>query len=517
MSAEPVHEPAPHTVVTSVITEALGEAGLLVGVSDALPDTLHDLVDDSRRVTTGAAFIAVKGAAQDGHAWLGKAKVNGAVLALVEDAAAAAAAGLPYVHVRDGRRAAALASAAFHGWPARSLTLVGVTGTNGKTTTVGLLRHLLDSADAPAASIGTLGVLLGAAGTPMPGGSGLTTPGPVELQRLLRALVDRGVTRVAMETSSHALDQRRVDGLVFAAGVFTNLTRDHLDYHGTMEAYRAAKLRLVGLLARTGVGVFNIDDPAWRGITGAPRSLTFGVHESGADVTARDVEYVATGSRFLLVTPTGAQPVALPLIGDFNVANALGAAAAAHAVGMSVSEIAARLSVAPQVPGRLELLRTGPTVLRDYAHTPDALDRALRAVRPFTRERSAGEGRLIVLFGCGGDRDRGKRPEMGRIAEELADVAIITSDNPRTEDPERILDDIEAGMTRGAHVRITDRREAMAYALRLAAPYDVIVLAGKGHETYQIRGTTTYPFDESEIVAELSRKLLHDGTTTGGV
>ena len=513
MSSESVHESIPRTVATSVLTEALGEAGLLVAMATELPPTVLDLVDDSRRVTAGAAFIAVKGAAQDGHAWLGKAKEQGAVLALVEDAAAAEAVGLPYVQVRDGRRAAALSSAAFHGWPARELTLVGVTGTNGKTTTVGLLRHLFDAPETPAASIGTLGVLLGSAGTPMPGGSGLTTPGPVELQRVLRALVDRGVQRVAMETSSHALDQRRVDGLVFDTGVFTNLTRDHLDYHGTMDAYRAAKLRLLGLLARNGVGVFNIDDPAWRGITNAPRTLTFGIQETGADITARDIEYVAAGSRFLLVTPTGAHPVALPLIGDFNVANALGAAAAALALGLSVSEIAARLSTVPQVPGRLELLRTGPTVLRDYAHTPDALDRALRAVRPFTRENAARASRLIVLFGCGGDRDRGKRPEMGRIAEELADVAIVTSDNPRTEDPERILDDIEAGMTRGAHVRIADRREAIAHALRIAEPHDVILLAGKGHETYQIRGTTTYPFDESEIVAELARDLLNGSIT----
>jgi UDP-N-acetylmuramoyl-L-alanyl-D-glutamate--2,6-diaminopimelate ligase len=261
------------------------------------------------------------------------------------------------------------------------------------------------------------------------------------------------------------------------------------------------------------VGVFNIDDPAWRGITNAPKALTFGVHETSADVTARDIEYVAAGSRFLLVTPTGAHPVTLPLIGDFNVANALGAAAAALALGMPVSDIAARLSAVPQVPGRLELLRTGPTVLRDYAHTPDALDRALRAVRPFTRENAERASRLIVLFGCGGDRDRGKRPEMGRITEELADVAIVTSDNPRTEDPERILDDIEAGMTRGAHVRITDRREAIAHALRIAEPHDVILLAGKGHETYQIRGTTTYPFDEREIVDELARDLLNGSTT----
>ena len=495
-------------VRVATLTEALRDAGLLVTTSPELPDVVCDLVDDSRRVASGAAFVAVKGAAQDGHAWLGNAKSAGAALAFVEDAAAAETAALPWVQVRDGRRAAAIVAAAFHGFPARSLTLVGVTGTNGKTTTVGLLRHVLDTPEQPAASIGTLGVLLGSAGVPMPGGSGLTTPGPLELQRLLRDLVNRGITRVAMETSSHALDQRRVDGLTFAAAVFTNLTRDHLDYHGTMEAYRAAKLRLVGLLARDGVALFNTDDAAWQGITNAPRAITFGVNTASADVSARDVQYVPTGSRFLLVTPTGAHPVALPLIGDFNIANALGAASAAIALGIPVAEIAEKLSMSPQVPGRLELLRTAPTVLRDYAHTPDALDRALRAVRPFTREGAADASRLIVLFGCGGDRDRGKRPEMGRIAEELADVAIVTSDNPRTEDPERILDDIEGGMSRGVHVRITDRREAIAHALRIAGPHDVIVLAGKGHETYQIRGTTTYPFDESEIVTELSRDIF---------
>lgn len=495
-------------VSVQVLLDALREAGLLVSHAEALPHTVRDLVDDSRRVGDGAAFLAIKGAAQDGHAWLPNARRDGATLAIVEDANAAEAVGLPYLQVRDGRRAAALCAAAFHGWPARSLTLVGVTGTNGKTTTVGLLRHLLDGPTHRAASIGTLGVLLGSEGTPMTGGSGLTTPGPVELQRLLRALVNAGVSRVAMETSSHALDQRRVDGLTFAAAVFTNLTRDHLDYHGTMEEYRAAKLRLVGLLARDGVAVFNADDVAWKGVTHAPRTLTFGTHDASANVAARDVQFGATGSRFLLVTPTGAHPVALPLIGDFNIANALGAAAVALALGMPVKDIADALSHAPQVPGRLERLRTGPTVLRDYAHTPDALDRALRAVRPFTRETPEQASRLIVLFGCGGDRDRGKRPEMGRIAEALADVVIVTSDNPRTEDPERILDDIEAGMSRREHLRIVDRRDAIARALQMAGPHDVIVLAGKGHETYQIRGTTSYPFDESEIVAELSREVF---------
>ncbi len=493
---------APRDVDVRELLDALRDAGLLVSAASDVPAAVTDVVDDSRRVTPGSAFLAVRGASQDGHDWLPAAKARGATLAFVEDAAAAVAAELPAVVVRDGRRAAAVVAAAFHGWPARDLTLVGVTGTNGKTTTVGLLRHLLDSPERPAASIGTLGVLLGSDGVAMPGGSGLTTPGPVELQRLLRELVDRGVRSVAMEVSSHSLDQRRVDGLTFAAAVFTNLTRDHLDYHGTMEAYRAAKLRLVGLLARDGVALFNTDDPSWRGVTNAPTSWTFG-SESGADISARDVTFTSEGSRFLLVSPHGAQSVSLPLIGDFNIANALGAAAVALALGMPIADVTQRLSRAPQVPGRLERVHTGPTVLRDYAHTPDALDRALRAVRPFTRQHDGSSSRLIVLFGCGGDRDRGKRPEMGRIAEALADVVVVTSDNPRTEDPDRILDDIEAGMTRRDHVRLVDRRDAIAHALRSATPEDVVVLAGKGHETYQIRGTTSYPFDEREIVTDL--------------
>ena len=497
--------------VVAAMVDALREAGVLVGASEQLPVRLSDLVDDSRRVTPGAGFVAVTGVKQDGHDWLEAAQSAGASLLIVEDRARVEnmSSPLPCLVVRDGRRAAAVAAASFHGWPARELVIVGVTGTNGKTTTVGLLRHLLDREDRPAASIGTLGVLVGSAGEPMPGGHGLTTPGPVELQRVLRQLLDRGVCTVAMEVSSHSLDQRRVECVSFAVAVFTNLTRDHLDYHGTMAAYRAAKLRLIGLLARDGVALFNGDDAAWREVNTAPRMWSYGI-DTPADVTARDVEFHTQGSRFLLVAPDGALPVVLPLIGDFNVANALAAAAAALALGAPLSDVVARLATVPQVPGRLERLRASPTVLRDYAHTPDALDRALRAVRPFTQMPDRPGSRLIVVFGCGGDRDPGKRPEMGRIAESLADVIIITSDNPRTEDPERILDDIQAGMRTRNHQRIEDRRDAIAAALRLANDDDVIVLAGKGHETYQVRGTVSYPFDERAIVDELSATLRRD-------
>jgi UDP-N-acetylmuramoyl-L-alanyl-D-glutamate--2,6-diaminopimelate ligase len=497
------------TAPTVRIIDALRDAGLLVSADEQLPEQLSDLVDDSRRVIAGAAFVAVQGALQDGHDWIQTAVQNGAALIIAEFHDRLPAnlqrppRPVPVVVVRDGRRAAAVASAAFHNWPSRELTIVGVTGTNGKTTTVGLLRHVLHRDAALAASIGTLGVLVGDNEEPIPGGSGLTTPGPVELQRVLRQLRHSGVRTVAMEVSSHSLEQRRVEGIAFAAAVFTNLTRDHLDYHGTMEAYRAAKLRLINLLTRDGTAVFNADDPAWKSVPASPHRVTFGV-DASADVTARDITYHSRGCDFLLVTPTGAVPVTLPLIGDFNVANALAAAATAIALKHPLRDVAERLSHAPQVPGRLERIWSAPTVLRDYAHTPDALDRALRAIRPFARPVGEVAGRLIVVFGCGGDRDRGKRPEMGRIAETMADVAIVTSDNPRTEDPERILDDIEAGMQHRDHVRIVDRRDAIAAALRMASPHDVIVLAGKGHETYQIRGTESFPFDERIIVRELA-------------
>ena len=475
------------------IRTALARAGLLAGESGTLPASVSAISDDSRVVQPGSLFLAVRGAERDGHAYLALAAERGAAAAIVDDASRTT---LPALIVSDTRRAAAVAARAFYADPAASLRLIGVTGTNGKTTTVGMLRHLLDDTTARAASIGTLGVLVGSAGEPLDGGSGLTTPGPVELQRVLRVLHDDGVRTVAMETSSHALHQRRVDGLAFAAGVFTNLTRDHLDYHGTMQEYFAAKALLVGQLDRNGVAVVNADDRAWDSLPPAPRTVRFGLG-AAADVRARNVRSTPDGSHFGLSFGDQSYDVTLRLIGDFNVANALAAAACAWALGESIDTIVARLATMPQVPGRLERVHERPTVLRDYAHTPDSLERAIAAVRPFAA------GRLIVVFGCGGDRDRGKRPEMGRIAVQGADLAIVTSDNPRTEDPERILDDIEAGMGSVAHERIEDRRDAIARALALAGPEDLVLLAGKGHETYQVRGTTKLPFDERQIVNEI--------------
>ena len=478
------------------VTDALAREGLLVERRGELPDEALDIADDSRRVVRGGIFIAVRGTIGDGHDYLGGAEASGAAAAIVEDASRT---NLPAIVVREGRRAAAIAAAAAYDNPARELRLVAVTGTNGKTTTVGILRHLLDGHIGRSASIGTLGVLTGA-GQALAGGEGLTTPGPVELQRVLRVLVEAGVGAVAMEVSSHSLDQRRVEGLHFDAAVFTNLTRDHLDYHGSMEGYLAAKAKLVHYLKPSGVAVVNVDDTAWGSLPRVPFTLRVGVTSRDAAVRATDVQYGPRGSEWTLRTEREAYPVVLPLIGAFNVANAVAAAGAAIALDRPLKEIASRLSTVPQVPGRLEILAESPTVLRDYAHTPDALERALDAVRPFTR------GNLTVVFGCGGDRDRGKRPEMGAIAARLADHVILTSDNPRTEDPEQILDDIEAGIPAGtppsARERIEDRQSAIYRALEQAQPDDVVLLAGKGHETYQIRGTTKLPFDEKAIVSD---------------
>ena len=482
-------------VPTARIRAALERAGQLVSVRGTLPLQVASITDDSRRVAPAVCFVAVRGALRDGHGFLPSVAAGGATCVIAEDPTGTE---LPALIVRESRVAAAVAAAAFHGEPAKALRFVGVTGTNGKTTTVGILRHLLDTPDAPAASIGTLGVLVGSHGSVLPGGEGLTTPGPIELQRLLRALVDHGVRTVAMEVSSHALHQQRVLGVRFDAAVFTNLTRDHLDYHETMEAYLAAKALLVGLLAERGAAVVNADDASWRGLPAAPRTIRFGLTDPSAEVRATDVRFEPRGSVWQLEAGGAAARVALPLIGDFNVANALGAAAAALALGAGVHDVAARLCAVPQVPGRLELLSEHPAVLRDYAHTPDALARALIALRPFT------PGRIIVLFGCGGDRDRGKRPLMAKVAQAHADHLVVTSDNPRTEDPEAILDEIVAPLEKGRYDRIEDRRQAIAHAVALADPgRDLVLLAGKGHETYQIRGTTTLPFDEKLIVHAL--------------
>ena len=482
------------TLTWNAVVDELRRADLLRSAPARGPDP-SGLGVDSRLVVPGMLYLAVRGSQSDGHQFVGDAVRRGATAVLVETPQQA---GVPEIVVDDSRRAALVLGGAWYGHPGRSLTLVGVTGTNGKTTTTGLIRHLFNQ-NRSAGSIGTLGAFDGK-GEPVSSTAGsLTTPGPIDLQATLASLVDRGATHVVMETSSHSLDQGRLDGVSFTAAVFTNLTRDHLDYHGTMEAYLAAKLRLSALLRLEGVEVVNLDEEAWRTLPRRTPRLTFGF-DPAADVRATDVALDASGSTFHLNGRFGGAEVALPLLGDFNVANALAAAATALALEMPIARIVERLSTAPQVPGRMERIADTPCiVLRDYAHTPDALERALTALRPLTR------GRLIVVFGAGGDRDRGKRPLMGRIAAELSDLAIVTSDNPRTENPDSIIDDIEQGMGGLPHRRITDRLAAIHAALEEGRAGDTVLLAGKGHETYQVIGTDKLPFDEREIVQKAVR------------
>jgi UDP-N-acetylmuramoyl-L-alanyl-D-glutamate--2,6-diaminopimelate ligase len=478
---------------TAVLDE-LRRADLLISAPATAADPTGIGVD-SRTIEPGMLYIAVRGSQSDGHRFVGQAISQGAVAVLVETPQGSSAA---QILVRDSRRSALTLGAAWYANPARRLNLVGVTGTNGKTTTTGLIRHLFN-ANNGAGSIGTLGAFDGR-GMPVTSTAGsLTTPGPIDLQATLAAMVDRGVSHVIMEASSHSLDQGRLDGLAFAAAVFTNLTRDHLDYHGTMETYLAAKLRLSALLRLDGLEVVNLDENAWQVMPPRTPRLTFGEHPA-ADVRATDIILDAAGSRFHLSGKFGRIDASLPLLGDFNVSNALAAAATALGLGRPLTEVVDRLAGAPQVPGRMERIADRPCiVLRDYAHTPDALERALTSLRPLT------SGRLIVVFGCGGDRDKGKRPIMGRIAAELSDLAIATSDNPRTEDPGAIIDDIEQGMGGMPHLRIPDRLTAIHAALNEARSQDTILLAGKGHETYQVIGTEKLPFDERELVRQAVR------------
>ncbi len=455
------------------------------------------IADDSRVVVPGDLFCAWAGTRVDSHDFVARAAEAGAVAALVEHSVEGAA--VPQVVVTDGRRAASVAAAGLLR-AGDGLRLVGITGTDGKTTTAWILSHLVDDG----ASVGTLGVRI--AGDRVPDtGDTLTTPGPVELAGALRALRRHGARTVAMELSSHALDQGRGHGFPVAVAVFTTLGRDHLDYHATDAAYRDAKRTLADRLIEDGAVVVNAEERAWDGLAeGAARGFRYAVEDDGgrpetsrAQIRARSLVLGAESAEFELVTPYGAARIQLALLGRHNVQNALAATAAALALHEPLDAVTDRLASVPQVPGRLERIADRPCpVLRDYAHTPDALENVLTALRPLV------PGRLIVVFGAGGDRDRGKRPEMGGVVARLADVPVVTSDNPRTEDPAAIVDDILAGMPAG-QVQIVDRRAAIARALELARPEDVVLLAGKGHETYQVVGTERRPFDEAEVVQRL--------------
>ena len=479
------------TTTNQQIERRLADAGLEPRWRGVPPATFTALRSDSRLIGAGDLFCAIPGTRIDGHDFVDAVKRAGAGAAVVERVTGVE---LPQLAVRDTRAAVSHLAALFAGDPGELLRLVGITGTNGKSTTAWLARWILSDAG-PAAALGTLGTVSidGEVGPP-----GLTTPDPIDLALELATLRASGAEAAVLEVSSHALDQRRADGLSFDAVGFTSFSREHLEYHPDLKTYRETKLRLLELLAPGGICAVNDDEPAWKEI--APPNATtlrYGF-EPTADLWPDQLALRAGGSRFTLRAPEEKAAVSLPLPADFNVRNALAAAAVARGLGMSLDRIAARLSAAPPVPGRMEVLSREPVlVIRDFAHNPDSCERALSSLRAIV------PGRLIALLGCGGDRDPGKRPQMGSILTRLADVAIVTSDNPRSEDPADICRQMVAGLPADSYEIVVDRREAIARGLAEAGPMDAVALLGKGHETYQIIGENRLPFDERRIVDDL--------------
>ncbi len=454
---------------------------------------------DSRKTAAGDLFVAMTGYETDGHKFIPMARDKGAACVLCQERPQGEG---PYVLVEDSRLALAQVGRAWYGDPAASMKMVGVTGTNGKTTTTYLLKDILEqAAGAKVGLIGTNQNMIGSEVIP----TERTTPESFELQGLLRRMADAGCTHVVMEVSSHALYLKRVEGIRFAVGIFTNLTQDHLDFHKTMENYCDAKALL---FTRCDVGVYNADDPwAPRLMEEATcRKVSVGEHgDVPVDLAARNIVLTAEGVSFDAVTAEESVPVHVGIPGGFMVYNTLGVLAAARALGVSLEDSAGVLRHSAHVKGRVEVVPTPGdyTMLIDYAHTPDALENVLSAARGFAK------GRVVALFGCGGDRDRTKRPKMGRIAADMADFVIVTSDNPRTEEPEAIIREILAGMegTATPYAVVPNRIEAIRYAMDHAQPGDVIILAGKGHETYQIIGHEKRHLDEREVVADYVREL----------
>jgi len=471
---------------------------------------------DSRSVRPGGLFFGLHGVKSDGCQFL-EAAVKGGAVAVVADRPCAVA-GASSVLVPDARRAMSLLAASFYGTPTAGVPTVGITGTNGKTTTSYLVEGILEKAGLPAAVLGTISYRFGAVCLPAPN----TTPESVDLQGTLRELVDLGARSVVMEVSSHSLEQRRVDGCLFDVAVFTNLTRDHLDYHLDMESYFASKLRLFSDLSvpderkPTRRAVVNLDDPYGPRIKAAASCPVLSYAMAGeADVTVAQVDFSVHGISCRLRTPRGELTLDSDLLGRFNLYNIMAAVTAGLALGLPDAAIRAGIEGHKKVPGRVERVEngTGITVLVDYAHTGDALENVLATVSELKTAR------IITLFGCGGDRDKGKRPVMGEIAARYSDLAILTSDNPRTEEPLAILEDVRAGIAplglreysqeelaagfgEKGFAAIESRREAVRVAILAARPGDIVVLAGKGHEDYQIVGTQKFHFDDREEAAK---------------
>ncbi len=452
---------------------------------------------DSRKTEKGDMFVAIRGFEADGHKFIPKAVENGAAVILCEEKPSC---DIPYVLVSDSRYGLAIVSRDFFGDPASEMTMIGITGTSGKTSSSYLIKHMLESKlDAKVGLIGTNGNMIGDEFLH----TEHTTPESYELHKLFRHMADSGCTHVVMEVSSHSLTLERVAGIHFDVALYTNLSQDHLDFHGTMEEYAAAKRKLFSMCS---LGCFNLDD-AWADFMrdGAScRTMTFSTEKNEADLVAKDIRLTADGVRFASVSGDEISITKLGIPGMFSVYNALGTMSVGLALGLSLADCSDAMSSAKGVKGRLEIVPTGRdfSVVIDYSHKPDALEKVLKTLKPVTR------GRLIALFGCGGDRDKLKRPIMGRIAADNADLVVVTSDNPRTEDPDEIIREIVAGMKdkRTPTKVICDRREAIDWAIDNAAPGDVLLLAGKGHEDYQVVGHEKHHMDEREIVSDCLKK-----------
>ena len=460
-------------------------------VQGDLDRTVTAIVADSRAARTGALFVALPGSVEDGHRYVPGAIAGGARSIVVEASfAAATPPDVAVVRVADTRRALSALAAAFYGDPSHALDVIGVTGTNGKTTVTRMVAAILNEAAIPCGTIGTVGAAFGLQTWRLEN----TTPLPPELHALLARMRDEGARAVAMEVSSHALALGRVEDVRFRAAVLTNVTRDHLDFHQTVDAYAAAKRRLLSLAPTI---VINADDEygerwAVEASDEGREVIAYG-NRDGATLAPADIVLQSHGSQFTL----GGQRYTLPIPGRFNIWNALGAIGAARCLGVEDAVIARGLAALNPIPGRMERVGSGDVeVVVDYAHTPDALESALRSLR-----ETAG-GALVVVFGCGGDRDKGKRAEMGAVAARLADRLYITSDNSRSEEPRAIVDAILAGVGAREHVVELDRRRAIERAISQARPGDVVLVAGKGHEDYQIVGTRVLPFDDAAISRE---------------
>ncbi len=465
---------------------------------------------DSRKIQRRDCFVAIKGTGVDGHAYISAAVERGASVVVLENDAILPDsyflhAGVVKIVVPDSRKALAVMSANFYGEPSKSLKLVGVTGTNGKTTTTHLVKSIMEASGMKTGLIGTIEYTIGDEVIP----ATHTTPESLELNQLFATMVTKGCTAATMEVSSHALHQSRAYGLDFDAAVFTNLTQDHLDYHGTMDAYFEAKKILFDTLKARAHAVANADDPYGEKIMSSTRAVTMTYSaEKAAMVEAKNIHLSIEGTVFDVIHNRENTTISSPLVGRFNVYNILAAFSAGVAIGIPKDKIRNGIEQLQRVRGRFEKIRSpkGWTAIIDYAHTPDALEKSLRTIHEVLPR--PGRGRITTVFGAGGDRDKTKRPLMAAAVGTLSDNVVVTSDNPRTEDPERVIDEIVQGLPKGApYKRQVDRRQAIEETLRQARLGDVVLIAGKGHEEYQVIGTQKIHFSDREIVEEF---IAHD-------